>query len=166
MIESVQGDLLHSNVMALVNPINTVGVMGKGLALQFKQAYPENFKAYVKACKQDQVSVGKMLIFDCGLQSLPRYIINFPTKQHWRHPSKLEYIGAGLEDLMLQIRTLEIQSIAIPALGVGLGGLPWAVVKPLILEAFASLPEVQVLLFEPQEKNAVLDLSSSLAELT
>ena len=152
-MKGVEGDLLGSNMMALVNPVNTVGVMGKGLALQFKNAYPNNFKAYLKACKQDQVRVGKMFIFDCGLQHSPRYIINFPTKQHWRHPSKLEYIGTGLEDLILQIQTLEIQSIAIPALGVGLGGLDWRVVKPLIIKAFVALPDVQVLLFEPQEKS-------------
>jgi O-acetyl-ADP-ribose deacetylase (regulator of RNase III) len=152
MIESVQGDLLRSKLMALVNPVNTVGVMGKGLALEFKNAYPENFKAYVKACKQDQVSVGKMFIFDCGLQSLPRYIINFPTKKHWRHPSKPEYISAGLQDLIVQIRILEIYSIAIPMLGAGLGGLDWAEVRSLILEAFVLLPDVHVLLFEPQSE--------------
>jgi O-acetyl-ADP-ribose deacetylase (regulator of RNase III) len=166
MIESVQGDLLRSNVAALVNPVNTVGVMGKGLALAFKDAYPNNFKAYVKACKQNQVSVGKMFVFDCGFTELPRYIINFPTKKHWRHLSKLEYIGAGLEDLIEQIRILKIHGVAIPALGVGLGGLDWIVVKPLILEAFAALPEVQVLLFEPQENNAMLKKSSSSVELT
>jgi O-acetyl-ADP-ribose deacetylase (regulator of RNase III) len=155
MIESVQGDLLGSNAIALVNPVNTVGVMGKGLALQFKEIYPNNFKAYLKACKQDQVLVGKMFVFDCGSLELPRYIINFPTKQHWRHPSKPEYIRAGLEDLMVQIQRLNLHSIAIPALGVGLGGLEWTVVKPLILEAFVSLPEVRVLLFEPQQEIAV-----------
>jgi O-acetyl-ADP-ribose deacetylase (regulator of RNase III) len=85
----------------------------------------------------------------------PYYIINFPTKQHWRHPSKPEYIRAGLEDLMVQIQRLNLHSIAIPALGVGLGGLEWTVVKPLILEAFVSLPEVRVLLFEPQQEIAV-----------
>jgi O-acetyl-ADP-ribose deacetylase (regulator of RNase III) len=149
MIESVRGDLLRAPAMALVNAVNTVGVMGKGLALQFKNAHPDNFKAYLKACKQDQIRVGQMLIFDRGLLAVPRYIINFPTKKHWRHPSKLEYISAGLDDLTFQVRSLGIQSIAIPALGTGLGGLEWAEVRPLILEAFVLLPDVQVWLFEP-----------------
>ncbi len=163
VIESVQGDLLRSSVTALVNPVNTVGVMGKGLALQFKALYPSNFTAYVKSCKQDQVRVGTMFVFDCGSTEFPRYIVNFPTKKHWRHPSKLEYISAGLTDLIHQIQVLEIQSIAIPMLGAGLGGLDWNLVRPLIVEAFAALPKVQVLLFEPETK---LKKFGSAVELT
>jgi O-acetyl-ADP-ribose deacetylase (regulator of RNase III) len=90
MIEVMQGDLLQANVAALVNTVNTAGVMGKGVALQFKHAYPQNYQAYVKACKQEQVQVGRVFIVDLGLLSTPRYIINFPTKKHWRSPSKLE----------------------------------------------------------------------------
>jgi O-acetyl-ADP-ribose deacetylase (regulator of RNase III) len=150
MIESVQGDLLRSRAMALVNTVNTAGVMGKGVALQFKHAYPDNYKAYVAACKQNQVRIGQMFIFDRGLLDSPRYIINFPTKKHWRHPSKLEYITAGLEDLAQQVKALGIQSIAVPPLGAGNGGLEWSMVLPLILKAFSMLPDVQVLLFEPQ----------------
>lgn len=150
MIESIQGNLLQAKVVALVNTVNTKGVMGKGIALQFKHAFPNNYKAYVEACKEGQVQIGQMFIFDLGLLSMSRYIVNFPTKKHWRNPSKLEYIKSGLADLLEQIKTLGIESIAIPPLGAGNGGLPWAEVRPLIVEAFAALPEVQVLLYEPQ----------------
>ena len=150
MIESVQGDLLRSDAMALVNTVNTVGVMGKGVALQFKHAYPQNYKAYVKACRANQMQIGQVFIVDLGLLSSPRYIINFPTKQHWRNPSRLEYIELGLQDLVTRVKELGIRSLAIPPLGAGNGGLDWVQVRPLILSAFAALPEVRVLLFEPQ----------------
>lgn len=146
----MKGDLLHSDAIALVNTVNTAGVMGKGIALQFKHAYPQNYKAYVAACKNNQVQIGRVFIVDLGLLSTPRYIINFPTKKHWRNPSKLEYIKAGLEDLVARVKELGIRSVAIPPLGAGNGGLDWLQVRPLIVDAFMALPEVQVLLFEPQ----------------
>jgi O-acetyl-ADP-ribose deacetylase (regulator of RNase III) len=150
MIESAYGDLLQADVVALVNAVNTAGVMGKGIALQFKHAYPENYKVYVEACKLQAAQIGQMLIVDLGLHKTPRYIINFPTKQHWRNPSKLEYIHLGLLDLVRQVKVLGISSIAIPALGAGNGGLDWAEVHPLVVQAFSGLPDVRVLLFEPQ----------------
>jgi O-acetyl-ADP-ribose deacetylase (regulator of RNase III) len=150
MIESVHGDLLQADAVALVNTVNTAGVMGKGVALQFKHAYPQNYKAYVEACKHQAVQIGQMLVVDLGLLSTPRYIINFPTKQHWRNPSKLEYIRLGLLDLVQQVKALGIPSIAIPPLGAGNGGLAWAEVRPLVVQAFSGLPEVRVLMFEPQ----------------
>ena len=150
MIEVMQGNLLQAKVAALVNTVNTAGVMGKGVALQFKHAYPENYKAYVQACKREEIQVGQVLIVDLGLLSTPRYIINFPTKKHWRNPSKLEYIKEGLMDLVEQVQKLSIESLAIPPLGAGNGGLDWTEVRPLILQAFAPLPEVRVLLYEPQ----------------
>ena len=146
-IESGQRDLLAAPVDALVNPVNTEGVMGKGLALQFKKAFPEMFRSYERACKAGEVMVGRMHVVQ-RLTS-PRFIINFPTKKHWRQPSRLEYIDAGLCDLIVHVRDLGIRSIAVPPLGCGNGGLDWAEVRPVIVHAFDAVPEVRVLLFEP-----------------
>lgn len=147
MIELATGNLLKADVEALVNPVNTQGVMGKGLALQFKRAFPDAFKAYAKACARGEVVTGRMHVVRRA--SPPRFIIHFPTKRHWRDPSKLEYVTSGLEDLVRSVRELHIESLAIPALGCGLGGLSWAEVEPLIVDAFETLPDVRVLLFAP-----------------
>ncbi|MCS6829330.1 MAG: macro domain-containing protein [Armatimonadota bacterium] len=148
MIRFVRGNILDSDADALVNTVNTVGIMGKGIALQFKQRFPENYLFYREACERGEVVPGKVLVFrtDC-LQ--PRYIINFPTKRHWRHKSRLEDIADGLEDLVKRVRELGISSIAIPALGCGHGGLDWADVRPLIENTFANLPEIKVDVYEP-----------------
>ncbi len=149
MLKLKRGNLLEEKTQALVNTVNCVGVMGKGVALQFKQAFPENFKQYQKACKNNQVQPGRM--FTVATESLlnPQYIINFPTKRHWRQKSHLEDIQAGLLALTQEVQTLGIRSIAMPPLGCGNGGLAWAEVEPLIVKAFESLPEVEVILFEP-----------------
>jgi O-acetyl-ADP-ribose deacetylase (regulator of RNase III) len=145
-----QGDLLRQDdVDAIVNTVNCVGVMGKGIALQFKNKWPENFRAYAIACKKKQVRAGRMFVFDSGSLIKPNYIINFPTKEHWREKSRIEFIRDGLVDLVAQIKRLRIQSIAIPPLGCGNGGLDWSEVRPLIEHAFADLPEVEVRLFAP-----------------
>lgn len=143
------GNLLAAEVDALVNTVNTEGVMGKGLALQFKKAFPENFATYEEACKAGEVAPGRMHIVQ-RLAS-PRFIINFPTKKHWRHPSKIEYVRDGLRDLVQQVQKLGIKSIAIPPLGCGNGGLSWADVKPLIVRAFEGAGDVRVVLFEPSD---------------
>jgi O-acetyl-ADP-ribose deacetylase (regulator of RNase III) len=143
MIERRNGDLLAAQVDALVNAVNTVGVMGKGLAL--KKTFPDVFVEYERACKAGEVAIGRMHV----VRHENRFIINFPTKQHWRNPSKLEYIDAGLVALVATVRELAIASIAIPALGCGNGGLDWSAVEPRIVDAFASLPDVRVVLFEP-----------------
>jgi len=124
--------------------------MGKGIALQFKNKWPANFKAYQKACKGGEVVPGKMYVYDSGGLVQPNFIINFPTKQHWRGKSKIEFIQDGLEDLVAQVRSLNIESIAIPPLGCGNGGLEWEDVKPLIVEAFEELPDIEVRLFAPE----------------
>lgn len=152
MIELGQGNLLSAEVDALVNPVNTQGIMGKGLALQFKKAFPDAFADYERACKAGQVAPGHMYIVH--MPSSPRYIINFPTKRHWRNPSRLEDIRIGLTDLRVQVLRLEIHSIAIPPLGCGNGGLSWTEIKPLIVEALGNLEGVRVLLFEPREEPA------------
>src|SRR5690625_2941802 len=122
--------------------------MGKGIALQFKQAFPDVFKQYANDCKKSLVQIGKMHVVEVQGLATPKYVINFPTKEHWRHPSKLEYIQKGLIDLVKVVQDLEIQSIALPPLGCGNGGLDWREVRPLILEAFQPL-NVKVYLYEP-----------------
>lgn len=155
MIETTQGNLLEADAEALVNTVNCVGVMGKGIALQFKQAFPANFASYKKACDAGLVQPGKMLVIDTGAMLNPRYIVNFPTKRHWKGKSRLEDIDSGLLDLVAQVRRLGIGSIAIPPLGAGLGGLAWTDIRPRIEAAFADLPDVRVLLFEPKGAPAV-----------
>ncbi len=123
--------------------------MGKGIALQFKQAFPDNFKAYQQACFAKEVKPGSMFVFETGTMLNPRYIINFPTKRHWRGKSRLEDIKSGLKALIKEVKRLKIKSIAIPPLGCGLGGLDWKVVRPLIEKAFSEVPDVSVALFEP-----------------
>ncbi|MCL2935071.1 MAG: macro domain-containing protein, partial [Trichodesmium sp. MAG_R03] len=149
MIEFKQGNLLEENMEALVNTVNCVGVMGKGIALQFKQAFPENFKQYKKACDAKQVQPGQMFTTYTGQLFLPKYIINFPTKRHWKEKSKIEYIESGLKVLVKEVKHLNIRSIAIPPLGCGNGGLNWEVVKPMIVHACAEFPDVRVVIFEP-----------------
>lgn len=149
MIRKTKGDLLKANVQALVNTVNTVGVMGRGVALQFKQTFPENFKVYKKACDEGKVRLGAMFVVDLGGLQNPRYIINFPTKKHWRGKSRHEYIESGLEALVAEIQRLGIESIALPPLGCGLGGLDWNQVYRHIKEHLGSLSNVEILVYEP-----------------
>src|SRR6266542_2686065 len=144
VIRYVQGDILDADAEALVNTVNCVGVMGRGIALQFKRAYPANFKAYAAACKRGEIQPGRMFVFSTGELTNPRYIINFPTKVHWRGKSRIEHIEAGLEALVEEIRARDIKSIALPPLGSGLGGLDWAEVRPLIERAMAEVPNLDV----------------------
>lgn len=149
-VSIARGDLLkQDDVDAIVNTVNCVGVMGKGIALQFKNKWPGNYKSYRAACEAGEVQIGKMLVFDCGGLMKPSYIINFPTKKHWRGKSELEFIEKGLDNLVSQVKRLGINSIAVPPLGCGNGGLPWSQVRSLIEEAFAEVPDVEVRLFEP-----------------
>lgn len=150
MIEYKKGNLLETDAEALVNTVNCVGVMGKGIALQFKQAFPENFIEYQKACRLEEIKPGKMFTVPTNKLLNPKFIINFPTKTHWKGKSKLEYIESGLNSLIYEIKRLGIQSIAVPPLGCGNGGLNWDDVRTLIVNAFAELPEVTVYLFAPE----------------
>ena len=149
MVEIIRGNLLEADAEALVNTVNCVGAMGKGIALQFKKAFPENFKAYRRACKADQVKPGIMFVHESRDGVKPKVIINFPTKRHWKGKSRLEDIESGLRALRKEIRARAISSIAIPPLGCGLGGLDWSTVRPMIETALADLAGVRVLLFEP-----------------
>ncbi len=148
MIRYTQGDILTAPADALVNTVNCVGIMGRGIALQFKNAFPANFKYYAAACARGEVQPGRMLTYETGELS-PKWIINFPTKRHWRGKSRLEDIDSGLAALREQIRQLGIQSIAIPPLGSGLGGLDWRDVRPRIERALIDLESVDVLVYEP-----------------
>lgn len=149
MIRKATGNLLQAEAEALVNTVNCDGFMGKGIALQFKQAWPENFDAYAKACRAKEVRPGQMFIWETGRMVNPRYIINFPTKRHWRGNARIEDIRSGLRSLVADVRRLGIRSIAVPPLGCGNGGLDWQDIYPLIESAFAELPDTQVQLFSP-----------------
>jgi O-acetyl-ADP-ribose deacetylase (regulator of RNase III) len=149
MIELTRGDILRSDVEALVNTVNCVGVMGRGIALQFRKAFPENFAAYKAACERREVEPGRMMVYHLGRLANPRLVINFPTKRHWKGNSRMEDVEAGLEALVGEVRSRGIRSIAIPPLGCGLGGLDWREVRPRIEAAFRGLPDVKVLLYEP-----------------
>ena len=149
MITSKTGDLLAEPAEALVNTVNCVGVMGRGVALQFRNAFPSNYAAYQAACERGEVQPGRMFIHELGELTGPRWIINFPTKRHWRGKSRIEDIETGLAALVAEIRARGIRSIALPPLGAGLGGLDWREVKPRIISALAPIEGLEVILFEP-----------------
>lgn len=149
MIEWKQADLLKADVEALVNAVNCVGVMGRGIALQFRKAFPENYKSYKALCDRKQLRPGHVFVHEESTLLNPRYVINFPTKDHWKNPSRMDYIETGLADLARQVTSLRIRSLAIPPLGCGLGGLQWRDVKPRIEATFQNLPDLRVLVFEP-----------------
>lgn len=152
MLEFKRGDLLGEDVEALVNTVNCDGFMGRGVALHFKRAFPENFRVYSAACKRAEVRPGTMLVVPTGLITNPRFIINFPTKRHWRENSRIEDIESGLAALVGEIRSRGIRSIALPPLGSGLGRLPWLQVRARIEAALSDLPDVRVIVFEPSEQ--------------
>ena len=154
MIRFKTGDILAEDAEALVNTVNCVGVMGRGIALQFKKAFPENFRAYDEACERGEVRPGRMFVFETRQLTNPRYIVNFPTKRHWRGNSRIEDIDAGLKDLATVIRERDIRSIAVPPLGSGLGGLDWSDVRPRIEDALGGLDDLQVVVFEPKPREA------------
>ena len=151
MIRFTQGNLLEANTEVLVNTVNTVGVMGKGIALMFKERFADNFRRYAAACKAKEVCTGKMFVTEVRELDGPRWIVNFPTKQHWRGDSKMEWITEGLQDLRRFLIDNKVKSIAIPPLGAGNGGLDWAEVRPHIEEALAGL-DTDIIVFEPTQK--------------
>lgn len=152
MLRFTQGNLLDAQVDAIVNTVNTVGAMGKGIALQVKEAYPAVDAAYRAACERGDVQIGRMHVVRTQLLHGPRFVINFPTKEHWRQPSKFEYVTRGLKDLRRVVGELGIKSIAVPPLGCGSGGLDWAFVKPEIVAALDGVPDLEVVVYEPTAK--------------
>jgi len=155
MIEFKTGNILDANVDAIVNPVNTVGVMGKGLALQVKNAFPSAFERYRRACLRGDIKIGKMLVYVGAISSDPKQgpytIINFPTKSHWRDPSKIEYVIEGLNDLVKVVRSMNLKSLAIPKLGCGCGGLDWNIVKQLIITTFDTFEFINKIRIEVYE---------------
>lgn len=152
MIRFTTGNLLDAPAEALVNTVNTVGVMGKGIALMFKEKFPENARLYERACAGEELAAGSLFVTENSDMFGPRWIVNFSTKKHWRHPSKMEWIRNGLKELREFIIDNNVRSIAIPPLGAGNGGLEWADVRIEIERALANLPEVEVTVFEPTAK--------------
>lgn len=165
MIRYTTGNLLDAPVEALVNTVNTVGVMGKGIALMFKERFPANMRAYAEACKQGDVVTGKMFITQTGELLGPRWIVNFPTKQHWRNPAQMAWIQDGLQDLRAWLQAQQVSSIAIPPLGAGNGGLPWPEVKQAIETALGDL-DIDILLYEPSSQYQNVAKRGGVAELT
>jgi O-acetyl-ADP-ribose deacetylase (regulator of RNase III) len=149
MIEYKTGNVLAEEAEALVNTVNCVGIMGRGIALQFKKVFPDNFKFYEEACKRNGVQPGSMFVFETGNLTNPRYIINFPTKRHWKGKSRMEDIDSGLVALAHEIRARKIRSIAIPPLGCGLGGLDWEKVRPRIEAALREFDDIKIIIFQP-----------------
>ncbi|MCW5237934.1 type II toxin-antitoxin system antitoxin DNA ADP-ribosyl glycohydrolase DarG [Verminephrobacter eiseniae] len=165
MITFTQGNLLEARAEALVNTVNTVGVMGKGIALMFKERFAENFRRYAAACKAKEVRTGKMFVTEVRELDGPRWIVNFPTKQHWRGDSKIEWITEGLQDLRRFLIENKVKSIAIPPLGAGNGGLDWAKVRPQIKEALAGL-DTAIVVFEPTQKYQSVAKRTGVEKLT
>lgn len=152
MISFTQGNLLEADVEAVVNTVNTVGIMGKGIALMFKDKFPANFAAYAQACEHKEVRIGKMFVTESKQLFGPKWIINFPSKTHWRARTKIEWIEEGLEDLVRVIKEKNIHSIAVPPLGCGNGGLNWADVQPLIVDALRDIESLEVIVYQPTSK--------------
>lgn len=165
MIRFTQGNLLQAKTEALVNTVNTVGVMGKGIALMFKERFTENYRLYAAACKGQRVVTGKMFVTDVQELDGPRWIVNFPTKQHWRSPSQLAWVIEGLHDLRRFMVQNNVRSIAIPPLGAGNGGLSWPVVREQIAAILGDL-DAEVLVFEPVEGYQNVSKRSGVETLT
>ena len=165
MIEYKNGDILREDVEAIVNTVNCVGIMGRGLALQFKNKFPQNLKEYQLACTNKEVQLGKMFVHQTGQLINPKYIINFPTKGHWKQNSKIEDISNGLDDLITIIEKYSIKSIAIPPLGSGLGGLDWNQVKKLIEEKLKNI-NCTIILFEPLEQKIEKSITKEIPKMT
>ena len=167
MIQFKKGNILNEKVEALVNTVNCVGVMGKGIALQFKNMFPQNYLAYKKACQNKEIKIGKMFVYGVQLLGNPRYIINFPTKRHWKEKSRLEYIREGLKDLVTTINKLKIKSIAIPPLGCGLGGLNWNDVKKILQEELKPISDkVDIIIFTPKPNAEIIQVTASKPHMT
>lgn len=160
MLKFISGNIFDKSLMvdAIINTVNCVGVMGKGIALEFKNRYPSNFEIYKQTCESKNLTPGKMLTVKNDEHTSPKFIINFPTKKHWRRPSKIEYIESGLFALKEEIKKHSIRSIAMPALGCGNGGLKWEIVKNLITEELSNLDDVDFYIYEPSQQKATTNI--------
>jgi O-acetyl-ADP-ribose deacetylase (regulator of RNase III) len=149
MIRFTHGNLLESDAEAVVNTVNELGVMGKGVALLIRDAFPASAKAYIEASRRGEVRVGRMFLTPANDLLGPKWIIHFPTKKDWRHPSRMEWVRDGLQDLVHVVRENAIRSVALPALGCGAGGLEWTRVRREIELALGGLNDVDVIVYEP-----------------
>ncbi len=149
MIRFTQGNLLEAEVEAVVNTVNTVGIMGKGIALMFKERFPDNFRAYERACAVGTVKIGEMFVTESKELFGPRWIINFPTKTHWRSKTRIDWVECGLRDLVRVIREKDIKSIAVPPLGCGNGGLNWKDVRPLVVKVLGEIANLETTIYVP-----------------
>ena len=165
MIRFTQGNLLEAKTEALVNTVNTVGVMGKGIALMFKKRFAENYRLYVAACKAGEVETGKVHVTAVNELAGPRWIVNFPTKRHWRSPSQMAWVTEGLHDLRRFLIEHQVKSVAVPPLGAGNGGLNWPEVREQIIAVLGDL-EVDVLVFEPSNQYINVAKRSGVETLT
>lgn len=166
MIKVTRGNILQASTEAIVNTVNTVGVMGKGIALQFRESFAENYALYREAVERKEVVIGKMFVTETNRLTNPKYIINFPTKAHWKEKSKYEYVESGLDDLIEVMRERQIKSIAIPPLGCGNGGLRWEKVKKLLVDRLAELGDVEIQLFEPSAEISYVKTPKPVVALT
>jgi len=166
MIKYVEGNLLEAPTEALVNTVNEVGVMGKGIALMFSETFPENTRAYIEACKAGQIHVGHMFVTENKRVVHPKWVINFPTKKHWRGDSRVEWISDGLQDLVRIIKEKNIHSVAVPPLGCGNGGLDWRVVRKEIENALGPLSDVDVWVYTPTRTYQNVSKHEGLEKLT
>lgn len=149
MIRFTEGNLLDTPAEAVVNTVNEFGVMGKGVALLFREHFPECSKAYMEAAARKQIRVGTMFVTETAQLLGPRWVIHFPTKKHWRFPSKIEWVRSGLADLRKVVEARGIRSLALPALGCGAGGLDWHEVRLEVERALGELEEVDVTVYVP-----------------
>jgi O-acetyl-ADP-ribose deacetylase (regulator of RNase III) len=168
MMHFTKGNVLDADVEALVNTVNTVGVMGKGIALMFKEAFPDNFREYEAACKRAEVKIGSIFVTELPskLTGGPRWILNFPTKRDWRYRTRIEWVEEGLRDLRRVIEEKGIRSVAVPPLGCGNGGLRWRDVRPLIERALGDLDGVEVQVYEPTTRYQNVAKRKGLEKLT
>jgi len=166
MIEYVEGNLLEANIDALVNTVNEVGVMGKGIALQFREAFPVSAREYTLAARHGDVRVGHVLVTRDDSLDGPKWIIHFPTKRNWRQPSQLVWVRDGLRDLVRVVRENHIESIALPPLGCGNGGLRWDDVRREIETAFHNVRGARVVVYEPTAAHQAAPKARGVEELT
>ncbi len=151
MVTFVKGDIFKSTAQVITNAVNCVGVMGKGVALEFKNRYPQMFNDYKTKCDQNDVKPGQPYLWEDDTVQ----VLNFPTKRHWRDNSLLQDVEYGLKYLACSYEQMGIQSIAMPALGCGLGGLQWSEVQPLIVKHLGALPDLDVYVYEPQNAASI-----------
>jgi O-acetyl-ADP-ribose deacetylase (regulator of RNase III) len=160
MLKYVSSNLFDSPAQTLVNTVNVVGVMGKGIAAEFKRRYPGMFRRYAEHCKNGSLDIGKLYLY----RTANKLILNFPTKKHWRHPSRLEYIEAGLKKFVDTYAAHGIVSISFPQLGCGNGGLPWSEVQPLMQRYLKDLPIPVYIHLAEQDGSFVPEHLAPLAE--